>query len=321
MDRWHHDERSAPLREGLFAWDGAYYRAIADHGYGGHTPDTARFHPLFPLLGGNDVGLVVLANVAALVAAALVHRLVVEVLDDRDLARRSATLVGIGPPAFVLVWTYAEGLFLALSAVLFLALHRRWWWVAALAGVLATLTRPTGLLLALPVLIAVVAAGRGEGRYVARAAAVVAPGATMLWWLWWVREHVGDDEGPLRVQGDLRDGTHLPLFRLIEGFGEMITDPLGDGLHVPFALAIVLLAWIAVRRLPVTWSAYALASALLFLTAGNLNSIERYALGTLPFVVAAAMLVGGRWWRPAAAASGVMLVGMTALAWYGAYVP
>ncbi|MET0727240.1 MAG: hypothetical protein ABWZ76_02965 [Acidimicrobiales bacterium] len=321
VDRWHHDERSAPLHLGLFAWDGSYYRAIADHGYGGSTPDTARFHPLFPWLGGNDLGLVVLANVAALVAAALVHRLVVEVLADRDLARRSATLVGIAPPAFVLVWAYAEGLFLALSAVLFLALHRRWWWVVAVAGVMATLTRPTGLLLAVPVLIAVVAAGRAEGRYVARAVAVVAPVATMLGWLWWVRERVGDDEGPLRVQGDLRDGTHFPLFRLIEGFGEVLTDPLGDGLHVPFALGIVLLAWVAWRRLPLTWSSYALAAALLFLTAGNLNSIERYALGTLPLIVAAASLVGGRWWRPAVAVSGAMLVGMTALAWYGSYVP
>src|SRR5690606_31848088 len=114
----------------------------------------------YALLGWNEVGLIVLANVAALLAAALVHRLVVEVLGDRDLARRSATVVGIAPPAFCLVWAYSEGVFLVLSAFALLALHRRWWWWAAAAGALATLTRPTGALLAFAALVAVITAHR-----------------------------------------------------------------------------------------------------------------------------------------------------------------
>src|SRR5690606_13741427 len=137
-----------PMLQGLFGWDGVFYRAIAEQGYASSSVETARFHPLYALLGWNEVGLIVLANVAALLAAALVHRLVVEVLGDRDLARRSATVVGIAPPAFCLVWAYSEGVFLVLSAFALLAMHRRWWWWAAAAGALATLTRPTGVLLA-----------------------------------------------------------------------------------------------------------------------------------------------------------------------------
>lgn len=314
--------RPIPMTQGLFAWDGVYYRGIAQHGYGALAEDAARFHPLLPLLGQGRVGLLVVANLAALLGAALVHRLVAEVVGDRDLARRAATIVGIAPPAFCLAWAYSEGLFIALTAGLLLALHRRWWWWVAVAGAAATLARPNGVLLVLPVLVAVWHAGRAEGRYVARAAALVAPGAAMLGWLWWVDANVVPARVPLRIQSELRDGTYFPPFRLLEGIGEVFTDPLGDGLHIPFAVSIVVFAAVVwVRGWPRSWAWFAVASAALFLSAGNLNSIERYALGTVPMVVASAALSGGRLWRPAVVVNGAGLVGMAALAWYGLYVP
>src|SRR5690606_24071259 len=110
--------------------------------------------------------------------------------------------------------------------------------------------------------------------WVARLAAVVAPGAAMVAWLAWIEWALGDADTPLRVQSELRDGTHLPPLRLIEGVGEIFADPLGDGLHIPFAVCIVALAWVAWRRLPPAWAAYAVAAALVILSAGNLNSIE-----------------------------------------------
>ena len=57
------------------------------------------------------------------------------------------------------------------------------------------------------------------------------------------------------------------------------------------------------------------------LAADNLNSTERYAYGTVPLLVALATVTGGRRWRPAVVLSSLLLVGMTALAWYGRYVP
>src|SRR4029453_11424792 len=76
--------RPVQLGQGLFAWDAAYYRAIAEHGYDGLSNASLRFFPLVPLLsrglgvvfGGNEaVALIVIANVSALVFAALLHRL------------------------------------------------------------------------------------------------------------------------------------------------------------------------------------------------------------------------------------------------------
>jgi len=314
------------MHQGLFAWDGAFYRAIARDGYDAVGSAGARFHPLLPWLGRGDIGILIVGNVAALLAAAAVHRLVRVVIGDADLARRSATLVGIAPPAFVLVWAYAEGLLLLLSALLLLALHHRsWWWVAALAT-LATLARPTGTLLVVPVAVALLAAPRPPiwppaREWAARIAAIGAPGFVMVAWLWWVGVAFGDAWRPVQVQRELRGGMRFPPFRLVEGLGEIVRDPLGDGLHLPFAVAIVWLTWVAWRRLPRTWGWYALVSTLVILSAANLNSTERYALGNVALVVAAACVANGRWWRPAVALSALGLVGMSALAWYGRYVP
>jgi hypothetical protein len=39
------------LTEGLIAWDGTWYRDIAEFGYSSIAPEGLRFFPLFPLLG------------------------------------------------------------------------------------------------------------------------------------------------------------------------------------------------------------------------------------------------------------------------------
>jgi hypothetical protein len=136
-----------------------------------------------------------------------------------------------------------------------------------------------------------------------------------------VGQHYGDATVPLDVQADLRDGTRFPPFRVVEALGELIVEPLGDGRHTPTVALILVLTWIVWRRLPLAWTLYAGAAALVMLSAANLDSLERYVVGTVPFVVAAAQIVSARWWRVVIALSSVALVGLTALAWDGRYVP
>ena len=310
--------------QGLFAWDGAYYRDLAELGYGRVEPGGIRFHPLVPLLARNGAGVLVLANGAGLVAAALVHRVSAMVAGDRDLARRAATLVGLAPPAFCLVWAYAEAPFLALAAGQLVALRRRWWWLAALLGGLAALTRPAGLLLALPAAVEAVSDRRVRLRaaeVAGRVAAVLGPVAGIVAFLTWAEETTGDFFAPLRVQDHLRGGFVFPPWRLLQGLGELLADPAGDALHVPFAFGAVALLWVCWRRLPASWAVLATASVLINLAADNLNSTERYAFGTVPLVVALAAITGGRWWRPTIVASSAGFVAMTTLAWYGNLVP
>jgi hypothetical protein len=307
----------------LFAWDGAYYREIAALGYQGAAFDAIRFHPLLPLIGWNATGMLVAASASALLAAAVLHRLVVVRIGDADMARRAATLVGLAPPAFCTVFAYAEGPFLLLAAGHLLALHRRRWWLAGVLGFAATLARPSGILLALPAAIEGYREWRRShnGERIGVLAAVAGPPLAMVTFLWFAEQAVGDWRRPLDIQSDLRGGFVLPPVRLVEGLGEMISEPFGDGLHIPFAFGTLFLVWICWRKLPASWAALAAASALVNLAADNLNSTERYAYGTVPILVALAVVSGGRWWRPVVVASGIGLLGMTTLAWYGSYVP
>jgi hypothetical protein len=309
--------RPITTAQGLFAWDGAYYREIAVGGYDAVDPGAIRFHPLLPLLGQSGWGVLAVANLGALAAGAAVHRVISAVTGDGDLARRTATLVGIAPPAFCTVWAYAEGPFLALAAGQLLAVHRRRWGWAFVLGALATLARPTGLLLLVPLVVEVWRARAWRGPLLAAAGPVAAMGGYLLW----VGDRYGDAIAPLDVQADLRGGTVLPPLRLLEGFGEVVRDPFGDGLHVPFALGALALVWVAWRRLPPGWVALAAVAVLVNLSADNLNSTERYAYGVVPLLAALGMATGGRRWRAAVVVSSGLLVGMAALAWYGRYVP
>ena len=325
----HPGELTIQLHQGLFAWDGTFYRDIATKGYGALPEAALRFFPLYPLsgrglgwmLGGNEgLALLLVANVGALVAAALLHRLVILDLADRRTAVLSASLLALAPPAFVLVWAYAEALYLVCAIGMFLALRRRSWWWAALAGVLAGLTRPFGVVLAVP---AAIEALKGWRRAtsrdrVARAAAIVAPVVGLATFLLWI-----GNLDPIHQQGELRGQWLDP----VRGLGRAIGDLFGsqrflDGLHAPFAIALVVLVVLCIRWLPPSYSAYAAIVVLSALSASNLNSLERYGLNAFPVVIAMAMLA--RRWRielPTLVVSSVLMVAMCSAAWLGRYVP
>jgi hypothetical protein len=310
---------------GLFAYDADVYRDIAEQGYAAGPFESVRFPPLLPVLGVNGVGILLLVQVCALLAAAVVHRLALEVTDDGDLARRAATLVGLAPPAFTLVWGYSEAPFILLSAAQLLALHRRRWVVAGGLGLLAALTRTSGVLLAVPAAVEAWTSRKERPLTVAsigaRALAILGPIVGQVAYLVWVEVATGKGMAPIEIQRELRRGFAFPPFRLLEGIGEVITEPFNDGLHVPFAFGMVALVWVCWKRFPPSWTALSVVSALTALSASLLNSLERYAYGTVPLLVALAAVTGGRWWRPALAGSVVTMVGMTVLAWYGPFVP
>jgi mannosyltransferase PIG-V len=300
---------SSQLHQGLFAWDAGFYRGIAQHGYGfGATPHEAlRFFPLVPLaarylgvlFGGHPgVALLVLSNASALAAAALLHRLVLVEKADPKLAKRAAWLMAVVPPAFVLVLGYSEATFIALAIASFLALRTgRWWWSAGFA-LLAGLTRPVGVLLAVP---AAVEAARslatahriGVRALSSRLAAVVAAPAGAAIYLGWVWARYGDPLLPLHVQQQTsRRGQVVdPLTALLhEGRGILHGRHVGSGLHVPWAVALAVLVIVAFRTWPACYGAFAAIMLLAALSSKNLDSLERYALSAFPFVLVGATL-------------------------------
>jgi hypothetical protein len=329
-------ERPVQLGQGLFAWDAAFYRDIAEDGYASLPRSALRFFPLYPLLGRalgfvlvhhTAVALLIIANGSALLFGALLHRLAWRETGDRGVAGRAAWFAAVFPVAMVLVMGYAEATFLVFAAGAFLALRTRRFLPAAGLGALAALTRPAGLLLMVPAAIEVARAWRGQPlrNLAARAAAVVAPAIGMGAYLAWVGHTDGDAFLPLRLQSDpsRRGGFDDPFTRSIEAIGDLIEgDRFGSGLHVVWAAVFVALLVVLIRRFPASYSWYAGVSLVVLLSARNLDSFERYAMATFPFLLALAMVTRPREAeRAAISLSAAGLVGYSVLAFYGVYVP
>ena len=99
-------------------------------------------------------------------------------------------------------------------------------------------------------------------------------------------------------------------------------DHLSAGIHVVTATALVVLIVVCWRRWPASFTAYAIAVAVVGLSARNLDSLERYSLSTVPFVLAGGRLTGGGTReRVVLVALGAVLVACSVLAFSGLLVP
>lgn len=148
---------------GLFAswnhWDALRFIHIAQYGY--QTAYDTPFFPLLPLLikgfalifGDQSAPVlgIIISNAALLGALFVLYQLATDALGEQ-VGRRTLLYLCIFPSAFFFFAAYNESLFLLLTASSFLAMRRQKWWLAGLLGLLATLTRTAGLLLALPYL-------------------------------------------------------------------------------------------------------------------------------------------------------------------------
>ena len=322
-------------RQGLLAWDGSFYADIAEYGYGSLPSGALRFFPLTALLGrgigwlgfGPRVGVVIVANVAALVAGALLWTLVRREGFSSAIANRAPWLLALFPAGFVLVLAYAEALFLALAIGTFIAARDRRWLIAAALGLLAGASRPGGLILAVPVAVEAIRALHTIGfrELAARACAVFAPFAGAGLFLLWVGHRFGDAFLPYRVQtrANLKGSFANPITTIgnaIEGLIQGRT--VGTGLHVVWMVLAVALIVVCFKQLPASYGWFTVATIASAVTSSNLDSFERYALGAFPLVIVISILARDRRIeRALLVLSGAAMTGYTVLALLHAYVP
>ena len=173
----------------LARWDAAWYLSIAQSGYGGGSSLTA-FFPLYPVTVRAAAGetrsaaalllaAYAVSAAAFLVALVLLHKLVELELGER-YARPVLLLVAFWPASFFFSAPYSESLFLALSVGVFYAARTGRWPLAAGLCALATATRPTGLLLLLPLAWMAWRAGKLRWLAIAPLGAVVFSGGLAL---------------------------------------------------------------------------------------------------------------------------------------------
>jgi hypothetical protein len=138
-----------------YYWDAKRFATIATSGY--PTPDYAAFFPLYPalvhvftVLTHRDVleSSMFISNLAFLGMLIVLYRFVT-VEFDKETAQRTALYISIFPTALFFFAGYNESLFLFFTLLCFYTIRRGSWWLAGLFGLLAALTRSSGIFLAL----------------------------------------------------------------------------------------------------------------------------------------------------------------------------
>ncbi len=152
----------APILASLTAFDGHHYLDIVTAGY--HAPSelgaqgNVGFFPMYPMLvrafavftlGDVATAAVVVANGAFALALICLYALSRRYL-SRDAALRSIAYLAIAPGAVAFGLAYSEGPFLLFSVGSFLAAEVRKPRAAGCLYALAALTRPTGIVLGIP---------------------------------------------------------------------------------------------------------------------------------------------------------------------------
>tara|TARA_B100000686_G_scaffold228985_1_gene236334 strand:- start:32 stop:1144 length:1113 start_codon:yes stop_codon:yes gene_type:complete len=322
------------VNEGLMAWDGNWYRSLLVGGYDSVPLEGVRFFPGFVWLGrlfevflpgGPAVALVAVANLGALLAGIAIRRLVLAETTDYSMANRAVWLLACFPSSFVLVWGYAEGPFLAASITAVLALRYRYWGIAALLAVASSLLRPTGVLLIIPIAIAIISDGRIKSKVDAlrKSAAVLGAPLGSAIFLWWASVHFDDLFVPYTIQREFRGSFVDPFSRLLTGLGDLFSsDSFDDGFHILFAVGFFCIAIQVLRSWPSRYGVYAVANLLVVVSCENLNSLERYGLGTFPLILGLSGIMNRpqlNWVLPVISAGG--MVALSVLAWLGIYVP
>lgn len=332
-------DHSQPIQP-LYAWDTHWYWVQANgmaHGGAVFTDSTgtgglAHFFPLTSLcvalltiVTRIPVGLAlfVFCWLFALLFGALVHVIAIRETGDRVLAARAAWLTQLAPGAFALVMGYTEPLAGVLAALYFLAVRaRRPGWAFA-AGLLAGVSRPTGIVLALPGLIEAIRSARRAGwtprSLGAAAAQTAAPVLGLLAYLGYCQWHFHDWILPYaqQVAGNNRGAvTQNPIdtIHVLLGLHEpavLFTSLVCAGL----ALGALIACW---RKLPVSYTAWSAVMLVLGVTSPWFTSEPRYLAAIFPLLIAAPAVLRSRWaWYPFLAVNLVFLywVGYLALSW------
>jgi len=160
---------------------------------------------------------------------------------------------------------------------------------------------------------------------VRRGAAVVGPPLGLASFLLWVGIARDDPWLPFSVQqrDSLRGDFVDPVSRLFDAASDLAGgDRFGSGLHLVWAVVFLGLLVVVARRLPVSYTAFTGVTLLVGLSAENLDSFERYAIGAFPLLIGLALVTGRRPVERLAltlAAGG--LVGYAVLAFFGVSVP
>ena len=327
----------------LANWDGAWYMAVAVHGYYHHLNlthwNTLGFLPLYPMLvyvlmHGFSIPDVlagmIITTITGAIATVLIARLV-ERWWGKDAVRRSILFFCLFPGSIVFSMTYTEGLLLALVAGSMLALEDRRWVLAGLLAGLSTAVEPVAMAI-IPVC-AVVAwleirhrGWRDREALKSLAAPILSPlgvaGFAVFLWIWtgtpfasYTTQKVDWHETttPLAIP---RAAVTLAKQALgVEGPPHPNVDLniLVGLLGTAFLIWGLILMWRLRARVPAAAWVWSAALVFMTLTSNSTPPNARMLICTFPVIVAVGASLRGRAYRRLIASSTFMLIVMSML--------
>jgi len=164
---WRYDDRQ--WLDIWSVWDSGWYLDIAENGYSpvlnSDLPkktvsgqSNIGFFPFYPILikltsyltGDFHTSGILISNISLLVSGYFLYR-VVSLDFKKDLAKRSVIFLFLFPTSFVLSGIFSESVFLLLSILIFYTAKKNMWFQSGILGLLLTITRPTGVLILVPI--------------------------------------------------------------------------------------------------------------------------------------------------------------------------
>lgn len=149
-------------------WDANIYLYLSEYGYQvGHVANA--MYPLWPFVirvgtfitGDSLVSALLLSNILSLAGLYLLHRLIFEQFGN-SIANSSLLLMLAFPGAFYFNLAYSESLFLFLCVLSFFYIYRQRFLAAALVGFLIPLVKALGLIIIIPLALALYEAHKAK---------------------------------------------------------------------------------------------------------------------------------------------------------------
>jgi hypothetical protein len=279
-------------------WDSNWYLDIVEKGYEKRIDDTLSnivFFPLYPalvktfslLLGGNAIlagGVVSLLFL--ILSCQLLYKLVKKHHKESD-PLFSVFLLLIFPTAFFLNCVYTESLFIFLSLAVFYFTFEKKYLFAGLIGFLASLTRVTGVLLFLPMLIQIFIQEKDKARgYEKYLSSFLIPFGTGLFFLYhWIV--FGDPLLFFEVQSAWGRSFSVNLDHFILFSSASQANFLLDFFYIVFVLFVIGYFF---KSKKYAYAVYMLSTVGVALASGTAMSIGRYILVLFPIYILGASL-------------------------------
>lgn len=293
-----------------YRWDTLWYIDIAEEGYTYSDEDisSVSWFPLYPLLirllsplfPNPLITAMVISNCAFLLALIVFYRLTVLETGDSDVAQRAIFMIAFFPTGMFFFAPYTESIFLLLSVLIAYEIRVGRWWSATLAGIAASALRVPGSVLLGLALVEWWQMRRDAKANLSQLAMIVLMPLGLVAYMGYLAIEFGDPLLFIRSTSqnttDLTAGPFAAIIREVQFALEGLW-------HYPFTVPMGLLALILTfmllvpiaRRLRLSYALYVLASILLPLWGGPINSIGRYVVVLFPLFMMLAIWGRNRW--------------------------